>query len=335
MNNNKDTLQKIQDRFPNEERQANELIPHVKLDTSLRGFYETVMKNQITYCNRLDGKSSIHNIIKLIAVKTLDGFQPLHEMIGVQPMCGPVGLIYKLRTVKHDGKFALEILSQPIEAGSKKLSARVGIEPLQDNAALGKSNDVIIQKLGQEIADEYSAEVVSILTRYAKSHDRDALPETYKWRTVKYTTISKPNHFLCTINVYANRIAERTRRACGNFIIINQKILDAIKDTNQYVPFSEKVPDGYLKQVGWLNDQYKVFLDKYDTENNVIVGYKGASGETDAGLFFAPYVPVMSTGIVMNPVTFEPRMTFMTRYHLYEDEMSKDYYSGFNVSFNK
>ena len=333
MNNNKYTLQKIQDRFPNEERQANELIPHVKLDTSLRGFYETVMKNQVTYCNRVDGKSSIHNIIKLIAVKTLDGFQPLHEMIGVQPMSGPVGMVYTLRTVKHDGKMTLEMVGQTIEAGSKKLSARVGIEPFQDNA-LSKSND-IIQKLGQEIADEYSAEVVSILTRYAKSHDGNELPESYRWRTVKYTSISKPADFHCTINVYANRIADRTRRGAGNFIIINQKILDTIKDTKQYVPFSGEVPEGYLKQVGWLNDRYKVFLDKYDTENNVIVGYKGASGETDAGLFFAPYVPVMSTGIVMNPLTFEPCMTFMTRYNLYEDEMSKDYYSGFNVSFNK
>ena len=353
MNNiNKDTLQQIQDRFPNIERKVDELIPHVKLDTPLRGFYETVMKNQVEYCDRQNKieKAPIHNIIKLIAINTLDGLQPIHEIIGVQPMTGPVGMIYKLRhniepKEGEDRRFSLEILGVPIEAGSKKLSARANIvdtpshtksharlEPLQDNA-FGKND--IIQKLGQEIADEYSAEVVSILTRYAKSHDNNKQPESYRWRTVKYTNISKPGDFLCTINVYANRIADKTRRACGNFIIINQKILDTIKDTKQYVPFSEEVPDGYLKQVGWLNEHYKVFLDKYDTENNVIVGYKGAAGETDAGLFFAPYVPVMSTGIVINPLTFEPCMTFMTRYALYADKMSKDYYSGFNVSFNK
>ncbi len=339
MNTNKDTLQKIQDRFPNEEKQANELIPHVKLDSPLRGLYETVMKNQVMHCNRQMKieKAPIHNITKLIAVSTLDGFQPIQGMIGVQPMSGPVGMIYKLRHNFEPGKgkgeggrFSLEILGETVEASSKKLSARVGIEPLQDNAALGKSNDVIIQKLGQEIADEYSAEVVSILTRYAKSHR--GTPESYGWRTIAPDT---PKEFLRNVNLSANRIADRTRRGCGNFIIINQKILDAILNTKYYVPWSGTSPDGYLKQVGWLNDQYKIFLDSYDTENNVIVGYKGTAGETDAGLFFAPYVPVMSSGIVINPLTFEPCMGFMTRYRLFEDEMSKDYYSGFKVSFDK
>jgi len=334
MSINKSTLLKLQTRFPNEKIQVNELIPHVKLDTSLREFYETVMTNQVTYCNRCNEieEAPINNIMKLIAVNTLDGLQPIHEMIGIQPMCGPVGLIYKLRYIKHDGKMALEIGSAPIEASSKMLGVRVPFTKIQDNYVFGKSNDDIIQKIGQEIADEYSAEIVNILTRYAKSHDGKELPESYRWRTVKYTSMSD---FHCTINVYANRIADRTRRGGGNFIIVNQKILDTIKDTKQYVPFSKEVPDGYLKQVGWLIDRYKVFLDKYDTDNNVIVGYKGNNGATDAGLFFAPYVPVMSTGLITNPVTFEPCMTFMTRYRLYEDEMTKDYYSGFNVSFDK
>ena len=332
MNNiNKDTLQQIQDRFPNIERKVDELIPHVKLDTSLRRFYETMMKNQINYCDKCDDETPLQNIIKQIAVETLNGFQPLHEIIGVQPMSGPVGLIYKLRTVTHDGKMALEIVSDPIEACSKKLGARVNIEPIQDNNA---TLDADTQRaLGQEIADEYSAEIVSILTRFAKSHK--VQPESYGWRTVKYTSISKPNDFLCTINVAANRIADRTRRGSGNFIIINQKILDVIKDRDYYVPWDGTSPDGYLKQVGWLNKQYKVFLDKYDTENNVIIGYKGSAGETDAGLYFAPYVPVMSTGIVINPVTFEPCMTFMTRYNIFADDVSKDYYSGFSISFDK
>jgi len=339
-NNYKDTLQQIQNRFPTTERKVSELISHIESDDPRLGFYEAVMKNQVDYCDKcieVGEETPVQNIIKQIAVETLNGFQPLHEMIGIQPMSGPVGLIYKLRTVKHGGKMALEVISQTIEASSRKLSARVNIEPIQDSVVDGVVVDIfdkdIQRAVGQEIADEYSAEIVGILTQYAKSHI--VQPEEYGWRTVKYSSISTPENFLCTINVAANRIADRTRRGSGNFIIINQKILDVIKDNRFYVPFSEEVSGGYLKQVGWLNDHYKVFLDKYDTENNVIVGYKGPAGETDAGLFFAPYVPVMSTGIVINPVTFEPVLSFMTRYRLFEDEMSKDYYSGFNISFDK
>jgi hypothetical protein len=45
----------------------------------------------------------------------------------------------------------------------------------------------------------------------------------------------------------------------------------------------------------------------------VLVGYKGSS-ETDAPAFYCPYIPLMSTGPVMDPNTFEPVVSFMTRY---------------------
>ena len=41
--------------------------------------------------------------------------------------------------------------------------------------------------------------------------------------------------------------------------------------------------------------------------------YKGSS-ETDAPAFYCPYIPLMSTGPVMDPSSFEPVVSFMTRY---------------------
>jgi len=45
----------------------------------------------------------------------------------------------------------------------------------------------------------------------------------------------------------------------------------------------------------------------------VLVGYKGAS-ESDAAAFYCPYIPLMSSGVVLDPTTFEPVVSFMTRY---------------------
>ena len=45
----------------------------------------------------------------------------------------------------------------------------------------------------------------------------------------------------------------------------------------------------------------------------VLVGYKGSS-ETDAAAFYCPYIPLMSSGVVLDPTTFEPVVSFMTRY---------------------
>jgi hypothetical protein len=58
----------------------------------------------------------------------------------------------------------------------------------------------------------------------------------------------------------------------------------------------------------------RVFVNSYaDDSKPVLVGYKGTS-ETDAAAFYCPYIPLMSSGVVLDPATFEPVVSFMTRY---------------------
>ena len=58
----------------------------------------------------------------------------------------------------------------------------------------------------------------------------------------------------------------------------------------------------------------KVYVDTYASDATpVLVGYKGAS-ESDAAAFYCPYIPLMSSGVVLDPSTFEPVVSFMTRY---------------------
>jgi hypothetical protein len=68
------------------------------------------------------------------------------------------------------------------------------------------------------------------------------------------------------------------------------------------------------KLVGTLNGAMKVYVDTYAADDTVaLVGYKGSS-ESDAAAFYCPYVPLMSSGTVLDPATFEPVVSFMTRY---------------------
>jgi hypothetical protein len=61
----------------------------------------------------------------------------------------------------------------------------------------------------------------------------------------------------------------------------------------------------------------RIYVDAYlsDTNNNnqVLIGYKGSS-EADAAAFYCPYIPLMSSGVVLDPATFEPVVGFLTRY---------------------
>ena len=58
----------------------------------------------------------------------------------------------------------------------------------------------------------------------------------------------------------------------------------------------------------------RIYVNSYAAEGSpVLVGYKGP-GEVDAAAFYCPYIPLMSSGVVIDPATFEPTVSFMTRY---------------------
>jgi hypothetical protein len=66
--------------------------------------------------------------------------------------------------------------------------------------------------------------------------------------------------------------------------------------------------------VGTLNNAMKVYVNTYAADDApVLIGYKGAS-ESDAAAFYCPYFPLMSSGVVLDPTSFEPTVSFMTRY---------------------
>jgi hypothetical protein len=68
------------------------------------------------------------------------------------------------------------------------------------------------------------------------------------------------------------------------------------------------------KFVGTLNGTMRIYVNTYANDATpVLLGYKG-SGEIDAAAFYCPYVPLMSSGVVVDPSTFEPVVSFMTRY---------------------
>jgi hypothetical protein len=67
------------------------------------------------------------------------------------------------------------------------------------------------------------------------------------------------------------------------------------------------------KYVGTLNNTLKVYVNTYATDNDILIGYKG-SDEIDAAAYYCPYIPVMSSGTLTDPNTFEQVMGLVTRY---------------------
>jgi hypothetical protein len=70
------------------------------------------------------------------------------------------------------------------------------------------------------------------------------------------------------------------------------------------------------KLVGTLNGSIKVYTYIYHDQGTepILMGYKGGTGEMDSGYFYCPYVPLVSSGVVVNADTFNPHVSLMTRY---------------------
>lgn len=121
-----------------------------------------------------------------IASKATDELYNLNDLIGLQPLDAPVGLVYQLRYKKYkqqqaeeikvgdapkdgiiDDKLCLEVVSQATEVVSRKLKASYTIEAMQDLKsmyALDLASE-LVKAIGSEIANEYTQEVLSDLIR--------------------------------------------------------------------------------------------------------------------------------------------------------------------------
>ena len=343
--NNKNIIQKIKDRFSGlteEQIRVNELLP-ANLSEREQALYEVVLKNQVRHSTRsfqsqrfecpncktdVSATETLETIATKLSVHTLDGLMILNELVGFQPMEGPVGLVYKLRTKTiDDQRLSLEIMKDTIEAGSRKLAAGLCMEPSQSRT-LPDVEDELLWCTGGSIANEYINEILGDIDALAKKHSDDTTApyEDYQFENA--------NMLVCRINQAASRIAAITRRGAGNFVVISHDIYEVLKDSSAFE--SKLIRSDSLMRLQPAGEvtHIKVYVDTHDEENRVLVGYKGSS-DVDCGLILCPFVPIMSTGIVMDPLTFEPHMSFMTRYCKFHDEMTKDYYRGFKVILDK
>jgi len=280
-----------------------------------------------------------------------------NEIIGVQPMTGPVGQIHSLRvryaetvgsttagsealspfeiasaysgdgtnapagTASMEGdagnKMSIQVLKQTVEAKTRKLSARWTFEAAQDaNSMHGLDVEAeIMAALAMEITAEIDQEILTSLGNLATgsaAYDQNAVTGTP-------TFVGDEHAALATMmNREANLIAQRTRRGAANWAVVSPAALTVLQSatTSAFARTTEgtfEAPTN-TKFVGTLNGTMRIYVNTYASDATpVLLGYKG-QGEIDAAAFYCPYVPLMSSGVVVDPSTFEPVVSFMTRY---------------------
>jgi hypothetical protein len=315
------------------------------------------------------GNISVLNKVILPVIRRVMPTTIANELVGVQPMQGPVSQIHTLRvryaeaasaasnargvvgsavtagdealspfkiatqysgngdgradtTATKEGtggaKMSIQILKETVEAKSRKLSARWTFEAAQDAQAI-HGVDVeaeIMAALAQEITAEIDQEIIESLLTLSGSafgtYDQSAVSGQASFVGDQHAALA------VLINRAANDIATRTRRGAGNYIVVSPTALTILQSatTSAFARTTEgtfEAPTN-TKFVGTLNSSVRVYVNHYAGDDTpVLIGYKGAN-EMDAPAFYCPYIPLMSSGVILDPATFEPTVSFMTRY---------------------
>ena len=130
---------------------------------------------------------------------------------------------------------------------------------------------------------------------------------------------------MVAINRASSSIAMRTRRGAGNKVIVSPTISKIVEKFPTFESYRD-TRSSIVKKIGTIHATVDVYTYKYADDNEIIIGYKGTNTETDTGIVIAPYLMAFPSGVLLNPVTFEPVVAHMTRYSMFQDEKSKDYY---------
>jgi hypothetical protein len=239
-------------------------------------------------------------------------------------------------------EMGLEIERVSVEAKTRALKATYSIEMAQDMKQIHglDAETELANILTSEVLAEINREVIRTIYVTAKKgsqqidlasnatgggiYDLDT-DSNGRWSAEKFKGM------LFQIDREANRIAKDTRRGKGNFIICSADVASALSMAGvlDYAPalMTElQVDDTGNTFAGILNGRYRVFIDPYATGDYWVVGYKGANGY-DAGIYYAPYVPVQMLRAVSDD-SFQPKIGLKTRYGMVANPFAEGLVKG-------
>jgi hypothetical protein len=126
-------------------------------------------------------------------------------------------------------------------------------------------------------------------------------------------------NLLSVINLASQDIFTTTMRGPGSWLLTSPLVASLLES-------AAKLEGGVMPQDGPTNigqnqiqfkgkfmGRYDLYVDPMFPTDEIVVGYKGANA-MDAGMVYAPYIPLQQLPTVVDPESFQPRKGLLTRY---------------------
>lgn len=235
----------------------------------------------------------------------------------------------------------LELKSEPIVAKTRKLKAVWTPESAQDiNAYQNIDAEVELTSLLSEyVSMEIDLEILDMLIEAAPAittevwsaqigveyvKQFDAAAGTAKFTRIENASPNRTAYVKSTwfqtlgnkIQRVSNTIHKLTLRGGANFMVCSPDVATILESIPGYVVNTDgdraKFAMG-VSRVGSFANRFQVYKNPYMTENVILVGFRG-SNFLETGAVYAPYIPLIQTPLVYDPINFTPRRGVMTRY---------------------
>lgn len=235
----------------------------------------------------------------------------------------------------------LDLKSEPIVAKTRKLKAVWTPEMAQDLNAYHSIDaeaeltallsEYVSMEIDLEILDMLNESVLGITTEAWSAKIGTEYTKTVNGTTdvasftrVEDSAANRTAYIKSTwfqtlgnkIQKVSNKINQLTLRGGANFMVCSPDIATILESIPGYMVSTDgdqaKFAMGVSK-VGSFANRFQVYKNPYMTDNAILMGFRG-NNFLETGAVYAPYIPLIQTPLVYDPVNFTPRRGVLTRY---------------------
>lgn len=259
--------------------------------------------------------------------------------IGLSAGSFPAGAVarvnyeYDLEANPFQPEVTMSIDSDSVSAIIRKLKTSWSLEAAQDLKSVHNidAESVLTDLMADEMVAEIDREIINDLI-VAASIRADHNFSTAAGASVNFT--DRNIALLYKTLEVANIIHRTTLRGPANWMVTSADICSKFEQLNDFRANDALTTDGVdlgIINAGSINSKLKVLKDPLFPNCKILLGFKG-NNVLDAGYFYAPYIPLLSTPTVMDPNSFAPNKGIMCRYGKKLIEDGGLYYACISVS---
>jgi hypothetical protein len=224
----------------------------------------------------------------------------------------------------------LEMQSEPIVAKTRKLKAVWTPEFAQDLNAYHSidAEAELTSMLSEYVSMEIDLEILDMLIAAAPTTEYWSAKNNNIWNGTGFTqqTVTGDGFYntqggwfqtLGTkLQKVSNKIHQKTLRGGANFLVTSPAVATILESIPGFAADTDGTKMEFaagVQKIGAINNRYTVYKNPYMKENVILMGFRGAQF-LETGAVFSPYIPLIMTPLVYDPVNFTPRKGVMTRY---------------------